>query len=189
MRDAPPTPSTAAPALSSPTANHRSGADLDAAVQRREGRSDRLGYVAGAPVGNRISVMGTSRSYVFTEHADHRVAAGRGCRRLSADTVSCSSSGVRQLTVALSDGNDRVTIGVSRRTTLNGGRGNDTVTGGPGVDKIIGGAGRDVLRGGGGNDVVRARDGERDTVACGPGVDTVIADRLDVVYACETIRR
>jgi len=74
--------------------------------------------------------------------------------------------------------------------------GNDTLIGGPGADDLTGGTGNDVLEGAGGadrlvgdsgNDTLRARDGIADTGDCGPGADTLIADRVDVVSACETV--
>jgi Ca2+-binding RTX toxin-like protein len=71
---------------------------------------------------------------------------------------------------------------------LFGAGGNDTLEGGYGADVLIGGPGRDRFDGGYGADRVYARDGERDTVDCGRGVDTVIADRIDIVFRnCERI--
>jgi hypothetical protein len=69
-------------------------------------------------------------------------------------------------------------------------RGNDWLRGLGGNDVLVGGPGRDTLSGGPGRDLIRAQEGARDHVYCGPGEDTVVADRLDLVYGgCETVRR
>jgi arylsulfatase A-like enzyme len=69
------------------------------------------------------------------------------------------------------------------------GHGNDLVYGTGGDDRIYGGLGLDRMYGGIGRDVIYARDGRRDVIGCGTGDDTVLADRVDVVSACETVRR
>jgi RTX calcium-binding nonapeptide repeat (4 copies) len=101
---------------------------------------------------------------------------------------------------------------------LLGEAGADLVIGGPGDDRIDGGGGRDVVRSGTGNDridevgyeyragwtpdlgrneleagpgvdIIDVANGHRDTVRCGPGRDSVRADRVDVLKACEHRRR
>jgi dipeptidyl aminopeptidase/acylaminoacyl peptidase len=47
----------------------------------------------------------------------------------------------------------------------------------------------DVILGFAGNDRIHANDGHTDRVSCGPGRDTVWADRIDRLTACEVVRR
>lgn len=65
----------------------------------------------------------------------------------------------------------------------------DTLRSLAGRDVVIPGPGRDDVVSGRGDDVIRARDGERDVLRCGPGHDTALADRFDVVRACERVLR
>ena len=110
-------------------------------------------------------------------------------------------------------GGDRL-LGNAGDDRLLGEAGADLVIGGPGGDRIEGGGGRDVVRSGtgddridevgyeyragwtpdpGGNmleagpgvDIIDVANGHRDTVRCGPGRDSVRADRVDVLKACE----
>lgn len=80
--------------------------------------------------------------------------------------------------VVASAGNDR----------LSGGVGKDIVIGGPGDDSVFGAADSDLLGGGPGNDRMDSADGYRDLVDCGTGNDRVLADRLDVLTACEATK-
>ncbi|RDI60779.1 calcium-binding protein [Microvirga subterranea] len=88
------------------------------------------------------------------------------------------------------DGNDNITVSVSRMTTtpdagdeLDGGNGNDTITAGATDDTLIGGLGADILRASDGNDVVDGGDGNdildggngNDTLKGGAGTDTFLA--------------
>jgi Ca2+-binding RTX toxin-like protein len=53
---------------------------------------------------------------------------------------------------------------------------------------VNGGSGNDRINGGSGNDRINVRDGRRDVVNCGSGRDDVLADKVDVLRGCETIR-
>lgn len=75
-------------------------------------------------------------------------------------------------------GGDRVTAGAGR----------DRIYGRGGRDCIDAGPGRDRVYGGSGEDRVKARDGAVDTIDCGEGDDSVIADSVDVLRNCETVR-
>jgi Ca2+-binding RTX toxin-like protein len=68
------------------------------------------------------------------------------------------------------------------------GAGEDFVDGGAGDDQLTGGAGFDYLTGGPGNDTIDVRDGGVDRVRCGEGTDTVVADPVDVLEACENVQ-
>jgi Ca2+-binding RTX toxin-like protein len=79
--------------------------------------------------------------------------------------------------------------GTSLPDRLNGAGGPDTLVGYAGDDVLTGGAGLDTITAGKGNDAVRLRDGERDVADCGPGNDTVAADAVDQLVACESVTR
>jgi Ca2+-binding RTX toxin-like protein len=88
------------------------------------------------------------------------------------------------------DGNDNITVSVSRMTTtpdagdeIDGGNGNDTITAGATNDTLIGGLGADILRGGDGDDIADGGDANdildggngNDTLKGGAGADTFLA--------------
>jgi Ca2+-binding RTX toxin-like protein len=85
------------------------------------------------------------------------------------------------------------TGGGSEDDTMVGGLGDDALFGERGADRMFGrqgrdrlsaGRGRDEVFAGRGNDRVNSRDGRRDTVRCGAGFDVVLADSLDLLFAC-----
>lgn len=87
-------------------------------------------------------------------------------------------------------------IGGPLADELIGGDGNDVLDGAGGADLLDGAGGNDVLEGAGGadlyaggdgDDLIRARDEIADGGDCGPGTDTLIADAVDVLSACEAI--
>jgi Ca2+-binding RTX toxin-like protein len=91
--------------------------------------------------------------------------------------------------------NDNVLADVENAT---GGTANDvlignaspnTLQGGPGNDRLLGGGGPDTLDGGDGDDAIQSLDGVADQVLCGNGNDGVVADKVDVLNACETVQR
>ncbi|MBA2545618.1 MAG: hypothetical protein H0V15_01965, partial [Solirubrobacterales bacterium] len=65
----------------------------------------------------------------------------------------------------------------------------DQLSGGNSRDRLIGGRGADLINGGSGDDLVKARDGTRDKIDCGSGTDRLVADKIDKVRGCETVRR
>jgi hypothetical protein len=79
-------------------------------------------------------------------------------------------------TIAGSDVND----------DIRGGDGDDRLDGADGSDEVVGGAGRDRLSGGFGDDALTSRDGVAEPVDCGAGTDSVLADPVDVLTACES---
>jgi Ca2+-binding RTX toxin-like protein len=72
-------------------------------------------------------------------------------------------------------GGDRLT-GNGKANLLDGAGGDDVIFGGTGADRIYGGDGADVIT---------SFDGTKDVVDCGPGSDTVTADRIELLIACE----
>jgi Ca2+-binding RTX toxin-like protein len=72
---------------------------------------------------------------------------------------------------------------------LIGNAGPNVLQGGPGNDRLLGGGGSDTLDGGDGNDAIQALDGAVDQVVCGNGTDGAIADKTDVLTACESVQR
>lgn len=96
------------------------------------------------------------------------------------------------------DGNDTLDgranndclLGGTGNDQLRGGVGNDELSGEDGTDTLTLGDGVDVGQGGAGNDRITSRDASADRVDCGTGTaDVVIADNLDTVVNCETVRR
>jgi Ca2+-binding RTX toxin-like protein len=72
---------------------------------------------------------------------------------------------------------------------LIGNAGPNGLQGGPGDDRLLGGGGADTLDGGDGNDSIQALDGAVDQVLCVNGTDGAIADKGDVLNACEAVQR
>lgn len=93
-------------------------------------------------------------------------------------------TGLDQLT---GGGGDDMLAGGTSNDRLNGGSGNDRLFGEAGKDRIVGGPGLNVIDGGSGNDSIDARNGQRDRVICGTGRDTVRADSIDRLNACERV--
>jgi RTX calcium-binding nonapeptide repeat (4 copies) len=73
-------------------------------------------------------------------------------------------------------GNDTVTIGPSRPSSLHGEAGNDRLAGGGGFDEIFGDAGSDTLIGGAGADILIGGLGN-DSLSGGSGRDILIGGR------------
>ena len=93
-------------------------------------------------------------------------------------------TGIDQLT---GGGGDDMLAGGASNDRLTGGIGNDSLFGEAGTDRIVAGFGSNVIDGGSGNDSIDARNGARDRVICGTGRDTVRADAVDRLNACERV--
>jgi Ca2+-binding RTX toxin-like protein len=67
-----------------------------------------------------------------------------------------NTAGLQRIVVRLCDGNDHATVsnGVSLRSWMFGGDGDDALSGGDGHDVLVGGAGSDMLLGGDGRDLL-----------------------------------
>ncbi len=65
--------------------------------------------------------------------------------------------------------------------------GSDIMRGSPLADQFLGGDGIDQVQAGAGDDRIEAVDGRAEVVDCGPGRDRAIADRVDVLIACEKV--
>lgn len=91
-------------------------------------------------------------------------------------------------------GEDKI-FGDEGKDRMDGGFGADVLSGGAGPDFILDGENRrgstDIIYGGDGDDEIDAfnQPGGRDIVYCGDGKDVVFADRTDVLYDCEKVRR
>jgi hypothetical protein len=127
--------------------------------------------LAAADVGKRVRVAVTAANAAGSTQAFSpisRVVAGKG---------KASAPAGRKIN------------GTSKADNLKGGAGPDTIRAGAGNDRINPGAGRDTVFGGAGNDTIQAVDKTRDVIDCGAGTDTVVADKLDVLKGCETVKR
>jgi Ca2+-binding RTX toxin-like protein len=79
--------------------------------------------------------------------------------------------------------------GTAKADNLKGTAGADTIRAGAGNDRVNPGKGRDTVFGGAGNDNIQAVDKTRDVIDCGTGRDTVVADKVDVLKGCESVKR
>jgi hypothetical protein len=83
----------------------------------------------------------------------------------------CSDVGVTAIVMRGAGGSDVFTLksSVAIGATLDGGPGADVLRGGPQADRL------------------EVRDGSPDGAACGGGADTVVADTIDSISACEAV--
>jgi Ca2+-binding RTX toxin-like protein len=126
-----------------------------------------------------------SGGYTITENAPSAMRAGGGCGPAPANSATCPSVGISQLSITLGDGDDGVTAATPTNAVILGGTGNDTLVGGggqdvvrgeDGADTVRGGAGDDTMDGGPGNDALDpglGGDADHDSLAGGDGDDTV----------------
>lgn len=87
-----------------------------------------------------------------------------------------TASKIKQININANGGNDTVNVasGITIKTTIKGGDGNDSLNGGGGADTLVGGKGDDLLNGNGGDDrfVAESVTDGRDTFNGGAGIDT-----------------
>jgi Ca2+-binding RTX toxin-like protein len=97
-----------------------------------------------------------------------------GTNSISTTRTTFKFADVKSITVNALAGNDVVLIGpgISVKSTINGGDGNDVINSGAGADSIDAGAGNDVVRSGAGDDSVLGGDGN-DALFGGDGKDTL----------------
>jgi len=91
------------------------------------------------------------------------------------------------VTISAGSGNDQVSA-IGGRAIVAGRAGNDRIRTGPYADQVTGGPGADSIDSGAGDDVIKVKDKRRDRVQCGAGDDQVVADPVDVLLGCETVR-
>ena len=111
--------------------------------------------------------------------------AGGGCGPAPANSATCPSAGISQLSIALGDGDDGVTVATPTNAVVLGGTGDDTLVGAGGQDVVRGEDGADTVRGGAGDDTIDGGPGndaldpglggnaDHDTLAGGEGDDSV----------------
>jgi Ca2+-binding RTX toxin-like protein len=126
-----------------------------------------------------------SGGYAITENGPAAMRAGGGCGPAPANSATCPSAGISQLSIALGDGNDGVTVATPTNAVILGGTGDDTLLGGSGQDVVRGEDGADTVRGGAGDDTIDGGPGndaldpglggndDHDTLAGGEGDDSV----------------
>ncbi len=139
--------------------------DLDAGYQGPSGRApdvvlvDLANRAAGENVNVTIpdNILQSAKVYSFNTDAN----------------ISVGFNTVERV-IAMGNGNDFVTVGGDKNTTVDGGMGNDTIITSGGNDFIIGGAGNDSISTGAGNDTIVSGEG-RDTVDGGTGYDVIVA--------------
>jgi Ca2+-binding RTX toxin-like protein len=116
-----------------------------------------LRFAAAPGEANDVVIAPPSGGRFFVRDAG--VAAltpGVGCAPVAGDprAATCIATGVSELDADLGNGNDMLRNGLSLRSFVNGGPGNDDLFGGPGQDSLDGGTGSDTIRGGPGLDDV-----------------------------------
>ncbi len=112
-------------------------------------------------------------------------------------TQTVSYTGIEVADLVLPDGGQTVDASAfPGGLRVDAGGGADTITGTDGADLLNGGAGNDFIDGRGGADtfqagpgldLLHARDGVADTGDCGGDADTLEADAIDALTACERI--
>jgi Ca2+-binding RTX toxin-like protein len=95
--------------------------------------------------------------------------------KLVVNGTAYSLSGVTEVHISGRDGNDRIDLsGLSIKSFIDGGKGNDQLTGGSGDDVILGGADDDTITGGAGNDFLAGGSGA-DRIVGSAGNDILTA--------------
>ncbi|MBI4897580.1 MAG: hypothetical protein HY827_04345 [Actinobacteria bacterium] len=122
-----------------------------------------LEFIAGAGSNNDLNVSLSGSTYTITDTAAD-LTPGTGCTAVTANQVTCGSTGVTSLSISGLDGNDSLRNTAATPATIDGGDGNDSLTGGSGADSLIGGNNDDSLEGAAGNDSLNGGAGT-DTVA------------------------
>jgi Ca2+-binding RTX toxin-like protein len=144
-------------------------------------------YVIGATGENNALTItrDAGGAYAITENGPSAMRAGGGCGPSPANSATCPSAGISQLSIALGDGNDGVTVTTPTNAVILGGTGDDTLVGGGGQDVVRGEDGADTVRGGAGDDTIDGGPGndaldpglggnaDHDTLAGGEGDDSV----------------
>jgi Ca2+-binding RTX toxin-like protein len=125
-----------------------------------------------------LDVEGTDASDTIT--VQQTVDTDTGVFHLEAivnnSVQSFRASDVKFIKVNGGNGSDIIDVHtLTLRTTLDGGKGNDTLIGGGGSDKLIGGGGSNTLNGNGGNDLLVAGL-QADSIFGGDGEDRIIPD-------------
>jgi VCBS repeat-containing protein len=111
-----------------------------------------------------------------------------GCGTLWVNGTPYSLSGVTEVRVWGRGGDDRIDLsGLSLRTFVSGGAGNDMLTGGAGGDVLLGGVGDDYLVGGSGADVLDGGTGA-DRLVGGSGADVLIGGTFSSLMDLVAIR-
>src|SRR4051794_20265423 len=128
-----------------------------------------------------LTLTGTSGNDVI--ELQKRADKGHVKVELNGSERRFALSGVSKIVVNGLGGSDFIEFsgrdgGLSIRSLINAGGGNDTVEAGNGNDTILGGAGRDTLEGHGGNDSISGGD-FRDLLEGGSGNDTLRGDAGD----------
>jgi Ca2+-binding RTX toxin-like protein len=131
-----------------------------------------LDYAGAAGEANVATISLSGATYTVADTVP--VTAGTGCTQVTANQVTCPASGIRRVTAAGGDLNDRITVTAAAPSGafIHGGPGNDQLRGGPKSDQLHGGGGIDRLFGEAGDDTL---DGglENDTLDGGTDSDTV----------------
>ena len=124
---------------------------------------------------NRVTVEIAGSEYRVTDRGVERLEADDGCQPALDDdqSVLCEAAPVRELSVGLEDGDDRLAVSVTLPGLLAGDAGADTIRGGGGDERIFGGQGADNVDGGGGDDRIFELDAEHNVLAGGAGSDQI----------------
>ena len=136
-----------------------------------------------------LRVVGTNdddRIFLSEDEAQGRAVVTLAAGLVAPRTLSFDFDEVTRVTVEVLGGDDAVTSGLLKPTTILGGGGDDTLAGGGADDVLNGGDGDDSLDGGEGNDLVLGTAGDDslqgdlgdDTVNGGEGQDTLVMESV-----------
>ena len=121
---------------------------------------------------NNVAIRLEGTVYRVTDSAVSHVESDGTCTPDGA-AVLCDSALVGDISAALEDGNDRLTIDASVPAEVFGGPGTDVIFGGQAGDSLSGNLGTDTLNGRGGDDQLVEVDDERNVLDGGPGEDCI----------------
>jgi len=132
--------------------------------------------VAGNDIPSGVSMSGSILRFSGADGADV-VMVSNG--NLVVNGTAYSLAGVTEVRIWGRGGNDQIDLsGLSVRTFINGGNGNDVLTGGSSDDVIFGGAGDDTITGAAGNDFLIGGVG-KDRLVGSAGNDILVAGDVD----------
>jgi Ca2+-binding RTX toxin-like protein len=118
---------------------------------------------------NSLTITQDTSGFTVDDPGAATMTPGAGCGPgPGPNSATCSDAGVSQLSIALGDADDDVTVATPTNAAIFGGTGNDKLQGGGGQDVVDGQDGADAVAGGAGDDTLTGGPGD-DLLDPGPG--------------------